>query len=81
MGKPQLSKSSDKLDVVSELNDINSQIIPLKEIEDKQCASIYGLTEMVYTRHIDTYMHVSIKKAEILACLKRQKLSPCQWLN
>jgi len=62
--------------VISELNDINDQLIPLKEIADRERVSIYGLTGMVYTPHIDTYMQVSIKKAEILACLKRQKILP-----
>jgi hypothetical protein len=62
--------------VISELNDINNQLIPLKEIADRERVSIYGLTGMVYTPHIDTYMQVSIKKAEILACLKRQKILP-----
>ncbi|MFT7005971.1 MAG: hypothetical protein ACJAXJ_000473 [Colwellia sp.] len=71
-----MSKSSDKLHVISELNDINDQLIPLKEIADRERVSIYGLTGMVYTPHIDTYMQVSIKKAEILACLKRQKILP-----
>jgi hypothetical protein len=71
-----LSKSSVKLHVISELNDINDQLIPLKEIADRERVSIYGLTGMVYTPHIDTYMQVSIKKAEILACLKRQKILP-----
>lgn len=62
--------------MISELNDINDQLIPLKEIADRERVSIYGLTGMVYTPHIDTYMQVSIKKAEILACLKRQKILP-----
>ena len=62
--------------VISELNDINNEIIPLKEMADRETASIYGLTGMVYTPHIDAYMQVSIKKAEILASLKRQKLLP-----
>ena len=71
-----MSKSNDTLHVISELNAINEQLIPLKEIADRERASIYGLTGMVYTPHIDTYMQVSIKKAEILACLKRQKIMP-----
>lgn len=62
--------------VISELNDINNEIIPLKEMADRETASIYGLTGMVYTPHIDAYMQVSIKKAEILASLKKQKLLP-----
>lgn len=71
-----MSKSNDKLHVISELHDINNQLIPLKEIADRERVSIYGLTGMVYTPHIDVYMQVSIKKAEILACLKRQKIIP-----
>lgn len=62
--------------MISELNDINNELIPLKEMADRELISIYGLTGMVYTPHIDAYMQVSIKKAEILACLKRQKILP-----
>jgi len=54
------------------LYDINKQIIPLKALADRERASIYGLTGMVYTPYIDDYMQVSIKKAAILSCLKRQ---------
>ena len=59
---------------MSELNDINKVIIPLKVLADKERVAIYGLTGMVYTPYIDDYMEVSIKKAAILACLKRQGL-------
>lgn len=62
--------------VISELTDINNELIPLKKIADRELASIYGLTGMVYTPHIDSYMQVCIKKAGILACLKEQKLLP-----
>ena len=62
--------------MISQLNDINNELIPLKEMADRELISIYGLTGMVYTPHIDAYMQVSIKKAEILACLKRQKILP-----
>lgn len=62
--------------MISELNDIKNELIPLKEMADRELISIYGLTGMVYTPHIDAYMQVSIKKAEILACLKRQKILP-----
>ncbi len=48
--------------------------MPLKELADRERRAIYGLTGMVYTPHIDDYMQVSIKKAEILACLKAQGL-------
>jgi hypothetical protein len=61
-----------KLHYITELYDINKQIIPLKALADRERASIYGLTGMVYTPHIDDYMQVSIKKAAILSCLKRQ---------
>ena len=67
---------NDKLHSLSELNDINKEIIPLKALADREIAAIYGLTGMVYTPHIDNYMQVSIKKAAILACLKRQKILP-----
>ena len=63
-----------KLHVISELHDINEQIIPLKKLADRERSSIYGLTGMVYTPHIDDYMRVSIQKAEILVCLKNQGL-------
>jgi hypothetical protein len=61
-----------KLHVISELHDINQLIIPLKSLADRERASIYGLTGMVYTPYIDDYMQESIKKAAILACLKEQ---------
>lgn len=67
-----MSKSSPKLHNISELYDINEKISPLKALADRERASIYGLTGMVYTPHIDDYMQVSIKKAEILACLKNR---------
>lgn len=31
---------------------------------------------MVYTPHLDIYMQTCIEKAEMLACLKRQKIIP-----
>jgi hypothetical protein len=69
-----LSKSIPKLHVISELYDINEQLMPLKALADRERRAIYGLTGMVYSPHIDDYMQVSIKKAEILACLKAQGL-------
>lgn len=69
-----MSKVPKKLHVINELNDINKELIPLKELADRELVSIRGLTGMVYTPHIDEYMQVSIKKAEILACLKNQKI-------
>lgn len=62
--------------MLSELDDINNQLIPLKELADRERVSIYGLTGMVYTPHIDTYMALAVKKSEILACLKKQKILP-----
>lgn len=71
-----MAKLNKKLHVIGELNQINDELIPLKALADRELASIYGLTGMIYTPHIDTYMQFSIKKAEILACLKRQKILP-----
>ena len=67
-----MSKLNKELHNISELHDINELIIPLKALADRERAAIYGLTGMVYTPHIDEYMQASIKKALILACLKRQ---------
>jgi hypothetical protein len=71
-----LAKLPKKLHVSSELIAINDEIIPLKLLADKERASIYGLTGMLYTPHIDIYMQVSVKKAEITACLKKQGIIP-----
>tara|TARA_R110000744_G_scaffold281577_2_gene393452 strand:- start:4330 stop:4806 length:477 start_codon:yes stop_codon:yes gene_type:complete len=62
--------------VMSDLTDINQELEPLKVLADRELASIYGLTGMVYTPYIDDYMQVSIKKAAILACLKSQGYLP-----
>ena len=67
-----MSKLKTKLHLISELHDINELIMPLKALADREFIAIYGLTGMVYTPHIDDYMRVSIKKAAILACLKKQ---------
>jgi len=67
-----LAKVKPRLHYITELYDINKQIIPLKALADRERASIYGLTGMVYTPHIDDFMQASIKKAAILSCLKRQ---------
>lgn len=69
-----MSKAPTKLHCISELHDINAKITPLKALADRERKSIYGLTGMVYTPHIDDYMQASIKKAEVLACLKKQGL-------
>ena len=71
-----MAKQIKKLHLSSELIAIDIEIMPLKELADKELISIYGLTGMVYTPHIDAYMKVSIKKAEILACLKAQGILP-----
>jgi hypothetical protein len=65
-----------KLHVISELADVNCELIPLKEMADRELTSIYGLTGMVYRPHLDAYMQGCVKKAEILACLKRQNILP-----
>ena len=71
-----MAKLNDKPHVISELYDINRKIIPLKELADRELVSIRGLTGMVYTPYLDDYMQVAIKKAEIVACWKNQKLLP-----
>lgn len=71
-----MSKLNGKSYVLSELNDINNELIPLKEMADRELAAIYGLTGMVYTPHLDAYMQVCLKKAEILASLKKQSILP-----
>jgi hypothetical protein len=71
-----MSTLNNKLHVMSELTAVDNELIPLKEVAMRELASIYGLTGMVYTPHIDAYMQVCIKKAAILACLKNQKIIP-----
>jgi len=66
----------EKLHVTSELFDVNCELIPLKEMADRELTSIRGLTGMVYRPHLEAYMQVCVKKAEILACLKRQNILP-----
>ena len=51
---------------VSDLNNINDEIRPLKELADRELKSIYGLSGEVYTPHIDTYNEVSLRRAKIL---------------
>lgn len=72
----QLTKPDSKPHVINDLTDINSELISLKEIADRELASSYGLTGMVYRPHLDAYMERCVKKAEILACLKRQSILP-----
>jgi hypothetical protein len=67
-----LAKLPPKLHYITELYEIYEKIIPLKSLADRERASIYGLTGMVYTPYIDDYMKLCIKKAEILVCLKKQ---------
>ena len=71
-----MSKLNDKSNLLRELSDINNELNPLKELADKELASIYGLKGMVYTPHLDAYMSVCIKKAEILVSLKTQNILP-----
>jgi len=71
-----LSKVDTKLHSLNELDDINKELIPLKEIADRELASIYGLTGMVYTPHLDIYMQVCLKRAAMLVCLKKQGIIP-----
>ena len=61
---------------ISDLNIINEQLIPLKKLADRELASIYGLSGMVYTPHFDAYMKVCIKRADILIDLKKLGVIP-----
>ena len=69
-----MTKLKPKFHSLSELDDINELIIPLKALADRERGAIYGLTGMVYTPHIDEFMQASIKKAAIMASLKAQGL-------
>ena len=71
-----MSKLNDKLYVISELTDVNNELIPLKAMADREFTATYGLTGMVYRPNLDIYMQVCVKKAEILACLKKQRILP-----
>ena len=71
-----MAKIQKKLHENSELIAINNELIPLKLLADRELASIYGLTGMVYTPHIDAYMQLSVQKAAIVGCLKAQGLIP-----
>ncbi len=67
-----MSKLTPKIHYITELYDINEKIIPLKSLAERERASIYGLSGMVYTPYIDDYMKMCVKKAAILVCLKKQ---------
>lgn len=71
-----LPSVSSNLHSLSELEEINQALIPLKAIADKELASIFGLTGQVYTPHLDVYMQASVKKATIVNCLKKQGILP-----
>lgn len=71
-----MAKIIKKLHVMSDLTEVNRELLPLKALADRELASIYGLTGKVYTPHIDEYMQVSIRKSEIVACLKKQGYMP-----
>ncbi|MFQ3209907.1 MAG: hypothetical protein ACI9HU_001409, partial [Colwellia sp.] len=47
-----MAKLPPKLHFISELYDINEQLMPLKVLADRERRAIYGLTGMVYTPHI-----------------------------
>ena len=61
---------------LSDLSTINEQLVPLKELADKELRSIIGLSGMVYTPHIDTYNEIAIKRAVILRDLKSNNVIP-----
>lgn len=61
---------------IDDLKRLNAQIIPLKTLADRELISIYGLTGMLYTPHIDDYMTACIKRAGIACYLKNNGLMP-----
>jgi len=61
---------------INDLNLINEEIHPLKELADRERRAIYGLTGLVYTPHIDTYNEVAVRRAKILKYLKTNELIP-----
>jgi len=61
---------------VNDLNNINDEIRPLKELADRELKSIYGLSGEVYTPHIDAFNEVSLRRAKILFSLKSNGIIP-----
>lgn len=61
---------------VNDLHTINDTLLPLKTLAERELDSIYGLSGLVYTPHIDHYMKICIKKAEIVLALKTQGILP-----
>jgi len=61
---------------VDDLHNINEQLLPLKSLADRELRSIYGLSGMLYTPHIDAYNDVCMQKAKVLLALKKNKLIP-----
>lgn len=59
---------------IDDLNEINETLKPLKALAVRELQSIYGLSGMVYTPHIDAHNEVCIKKAAILIDLKNRGL-------
>lgn len=71
-----MSKGNDTLYLLSDLDELNHAIAPLKEIADRELVSIFGLKGMVYTPHLDVYMAACIERALVLKSLKAQKIIP-----
>ena len=59
---------------IEDFKNINEQLKPLKELADKELKSIYGLSGMIYTPHIDAYNEVAVQRAKIARELKENKL-------
>ncbi|WP_068544811.1 hypothetical protein [Thalassotalea crassostreae] len=55
---------------LDDLEKINEQLAPLKDLADRELKSIFGLTGKVYTPHIDNFNEIAICKAKILLDLK-----------
>ncbi|MBU2892343.1 hypothetical protein KO495_03275 [Colwellia sp. D2M02] len=58
----------------ADLDNITAQLPLLKKTAERELASIYGLTGMVYTPHRDLYMEACLKKAAIVSQFKKEGL-------
>lgn len=61
---------------LDDLNAINLELEPLKELADRELRSLYGLKGKMYTPHIDTYNTVCLKRATISSHLKSTGVIP-----
>ncbi|KGJ89430.1 hypothetical protein [Thalassotalea sp. ND16A] len=72
-----MKESNNYMYAITDLNQINEELKPLKKLADKELISIAGLSGMIYTPHIDAYHEVCVKKAVILRSLKKNNVIAC----